>query len=146
MDEQEAAGVCAASITSHLMPAADLLQLPVVPKTPKAVAPPLPRSIAAIQAGKMTQVMEDEADYEPLYQAQMYTDTTNMVPLTGNMKGARTFLASKMWTQAMPMAEPEAPLVDAIDEETGGSWSQRMGSRLGVRKSPIDGTVLAEGR
>lgn len=143
------------------MPSAfDLLSLPAkpgqVPAAPAPVGATNPATIRpkpmgpimapAMRAGKLDQVDDSEIEFEPLHQSQMYTETSNLVPLSSTIKGARLFLTSKYYSQSMPMAEPEAPLVDSLDEESGQGWSATLGRRIGHTSAPVDGVVKSVGK
>ena len=123
--------------------ASDLLTLP---GKPAPLAPVAPLMSPAMKGGKLTQVEDKDIELEPLHQSQMYCETSNMAPISSTMKGARLFLVSKYYSQSMPMAEPEAPLVDALDEETGGSWSAKVGKKIGMTHAPVDGTIRSVGK
>ena len=102
---------------------------------------PAGRPVAAMRNGKMTMVQPHEADYEMISPTHMFTETSNLVPMASSMKGARLFIASKYGVQALPMDNPEAPLVSNLDDETGESYNKTIGRRLGLKKSEVDGTV-----
>ena len=107
--------------------------------------PVQPERISGFKAGKLQQMHHSEAEYEPLSSNQMFTDTSNLIPMSSAMKGARTFIASKYFVQALPVSEPEAPLVDSLDESTGEGWSKTIGHKIGVHHSPVDGVVKSVG-
>ena len=94
-----------------------------------------------MKSGKLSYIHPHEADYEMISPSHMFTDTTHLVPMSSAMKGARTFIASKYFVQALPLVNGEVPLVDTLDEETGKSFSRTMGHRLGTKKSDVDGVV-----
>jgi len=99
------------------------------------------RPISAMRSGKLSYAMPHEVDYEMVSPSHMFTDTSHLIPMSSAMKGARLFIASKYQTQALPLQNPESPLIDTIDEDTGHSFSRTLGNRLGVKKSPADGIV-----
>jgi len=51
-------------------------------------------------------------------------------------------MGSRMITQALPMTEPEAPLVQSGIPGTGESFESLFGTDMGAAKSKVDGTVL----
>ena len=108
--------------------------------SPEPAAPRIER-IPGMKGGKMILVDPHEIDYELVDPSHMFTETTNLAPLLDNMKGARTFIASKMMTQALPLVNPEAPLVDSLDYDTKEPYGKTIGHRLGVKKAPADGVV-----
>lgn len=114
------------------------------PGLKKTAAPALagmPSYVPAMKHGKLTYATPDEVDYEIISPNHMYTETLNLAPMFSTMKGARAFMAGKYMAQALPMAEPEAPLVTALDEESGTSFEQSIGTKIGITKSPFDGVV-----
>ena len=94
--------------------AIEMLNLPQDPGAPKL--------ISGFKSGKLQQMGDTEAEYEPVSHAQMFTDTSNLIPMSSAMKGARTFIASKYFVQALPVSQPESPLVDSLDDSTGDGW------------------------
>lgn len=86
------------------------------------------------------------ADYEMLSPNQVFADTSNLIPAMQSMKGARTLISAKYFTQALPMHEQEAPLVDAYDDQEQIGAGRVMGRRLGIRPSQFDGEVTNVGR
>lgn len=129
--------------------ASDLLSSPAQ----QAIKPPAPlkplatpRMVPAMQKGRLTQVDDNEVEFEPLHQSQMYCETSNMVPISSTIKGARLFLVSKYYNQSMPLAAPEAPLVDALDEQTGEGWTAKVGKTIGFKHAPAAGVVKSIGK
>ena len=117
--------------------AIEMLNLPQDPGAPKL--------ISGFKSGKLQQMGDTEAEYEPVSHAQMFTDTSNLIPMSSAMKGARTFIASKYFVQALPVSQPESPLVDSLDDSTGDGWSKTIGHQIGVHHSPTDGVVKSVG-
>ena len=91
--------------------------------------------------GQMTYVRPDEIEYEIPNSQSTFAHSMNMVPMMSSVSGLRALMGSKFMTQALPLKNIEAPLVEALDEETGDSFSKRIGSRMGLIKSPEDGVV-----
>lgn len=118
--------------------AADLL---TPKKKPVAGIPTTPSHIPAVRAGKLEMVPTADVDYELISPAHQWTESSNMVPMMSTVKGARTFIASKMQSQALPLVNPEAPLIDTLDDETGRSYHRTMADKVGTKKSHTSGVV-----
>lgn len=91
-------------------------------------------------------VSPDQAELEMVSPRQMFSDLSNMIPGAFNMKGSRLLISGKYFNQALPTEEPEAPLVDAYDPETGEGFSSVMGGKLGLRRSRVSGRVVNIGK
>lgn len=94
-----------------------------------------------VKGGKIDQLDDDEVDYELVNPNHQFTETSVMVPLASTIKGARTFIASKYATQALPLINPDSPLVDVLDDDTGDGYSKTLGHKVGLKKSKYDGVV-----
>jgi hypothetical protein len=103
----------------------------------------LPNSsfVPAMKKGKLTYATPDEVDYEIISPSHIYTDTINLAPMFSTMKGARAFMAGKYFAQALPMSQPEAPLVMSLDEESKTPLESVLGKKLGITFSPVDGVI-----
>jgi hypothetical protein len=113
-----------------------------MPKPSATPAAPPMRPIPAIKDGRISLVDPGEIDYEPIHHSQGWAESTHMAPLLGSMKGARAFISSKYTSgQYLPLVEKEAPLVDTLDEETGNSYSQTLGEKIGHRHARVEGVV-----
>jgi hypothetical protein len=116
-------------------------------KNPNAVSllgssPPVARPLTAVvRGGKMTQVDDGEVDYELVSPNHQFTETSAAVPLASTIKGARLFIASKYGVQALPLVNPDSPLVDNLDDETGEGYNKTLGHKLGLKKAHIGGTI-----
>jgi biotin carboxyl carrier protein/ribosomal protein L21E len=97
--------------------------------------------VPAMKKGKLTYATPDEVEYKILSPSHVYTDSINLAPMFSTMKGARAFMAGKYFTQALPMAQPEPPLVMSLDEDNEQPLEKTIGSKIGVVASPTDGVV-----
>jgi DNA-directed RNA polymerase subunit beta len=102
---------------------------------------PQNNAIPAMRKGKLTYADPSEIDYEIISPSHLYTESTNLAPMMSTMKGARAFMAGKYFTQALPMAEPESPLVKSIDPDSNDSIESTVGKKIGMNFSPFDGIV-----
>lgn len=122
-------------------PAAPAMAPSVTPAMPGMSAPPKRMFLSAVKNGKIDQFPDDDVDYELVSPNHQFTETSVMVPLTSTIKGARTFIASKYATQALPLVNPDSPLVDVLDDDTDDGYTKTLGRRLGLKNSDFDGVV-----
>lgn len=66
--------------------------------------------------------------------------TLNLAPLQNAVSSQRLFYASRFFSQADPLEDPDEPWVqnEAAD---GGSFDEKMGRKAGAIESPFDGTI-----
>ena len=67
--------------------------------------------VEAMKNGQVVHVPRSAATYEFYTQAQFYSPSANLLPMLESMQGNRATMASKHQTQALPLLEREAPLV-----------------------------------
>jgi hypothetical protein len=108
--------------------------------------PPVRRKLPAVVDNDLGMAFEDESDYSLVSPNQMFANTSNLIPMVQAMKGARTLISAKYFTQALPQREQEAPYVDALDESEGVGMGRVFGRKLGFRPSLYDGEVTSIGR
>lgn len=68
-------------------------------------------SVDVLSRGSVAKVKPKDVDYEMSSVRNMYTLSTNMVPLLDSTQGNRIIMGSKMVGQAVPLVDREAPLV-----------------------------------
>lgn len=100
------------------------------------------KHIRAIYRGKMVNVTPDKIDYIVGGPTNMFDTSVNMIPFLDSIQGNRGLTASKMQEQAVSLKNREAPLFD-IQDDTGRSMGQLVGTAVGTPKSPVDGEVIA---
>lgn len=100
--------------------------------------------VAALVGGKMKYVPRDQAQYSLPHMDNTFSSLSNMVPMKSYMKGHRVIMASRMFTQALPLTGAEAPLVQsAIADKDGVSHEDEMGEKLGAVKAQFHGQVVS---
>ncbi len=98
--------------------------------------------VDAQRGGKTVSVPRNEVDAELTYNQDLYNPITLLVPLFSAVKPQRTAMATRMITQALPLANPESPLVQAgIPGSNGDSYERNLGAHMGALRSPVAGTV-----
>jgi DNA-directed RNA polymerase subunit beta len=88
---------------------------------------------AAIVNGKLKYIPREEAQYMLPNMDSSFSTLSNMVPLKSMMKGHRVIMGSRMFTQALPLINAEAPYIQsATAEDTNTSYEDMMGKKLGA--------------
>ena len=89
-------------------------------------------NVERIGAGHVTHQIDHASD--------LYSPTTNLLPLINGMQGNRALMASKQQSQALSLVNREAPLVQVRSWNPRTSVEQEMVSRI-VPTAPIAGTI-----
>lgn len=98
---------------------------------------------SVIKNNQIQDVDDKEVDIEIPSYTRLVSTHANAVPLSSNAQSPRIFYATRFLNQAMPLSNPEAPLVQTIDPEDGQSFEQKFGERMGARywRNQVGGTV-----
>lgn len=96
--------------------------------------------VRAMVRGKISYVNPEEVTYELPSHASMFNINSNLVPGVSGIKGGRLLMGSKYFTQALPVQNAEAPLVQSLDPEDldGRSFEEEVTSYLGAVRSDSD--------
>lgn len=98
--------------------------------------------VAAISKGKMYMVPRETVQYELPYAQRTQHAIGNLVPMMSAVKGQRAVMAARMMTQALPLANPEAPLVQAgMPNEEDKSFEELYGEKMGAIRAKERGVV-----
>lgn len=97
--------------------------------------------IVAMAGGKMQLVDRKKVKYEIPFAEDMYSPLTTMIPLMAHSKGQRMLMGSRMATQAVSLAEPEARLVQSKDSRSGKSFDELFSEQMGAVYASKPGTV-----
>jgi DNA-directed RNA polymerase beta subunit len=100
--------------------------------------------VAALVNGKIKYVPRKEVQYTIPSMDNALSPLTNMVPLKSMVKGQRVIMGARMFTQALPLTNAEAPLVQSAtaDDDTI-SHEDLMGARMGTVKADAPAEVLS---
>lgn len=100
--------------------------------------------VSAMVNGKFTYVPKDKAQYSAINMDDTFSPLTNMVPMKSMVKGQRVIMGSRMFTQALPLENAEAPLVQsARADKPEMSHEDDMGEKMGAIRAQMAGTVLS---
>ena len=98
--------------------------------------------VAALVNGKIKYVPKKDVNYTVPNMDNTFSALTNMVPMKSMVKGQRVIMGSRMFTQALPLANAEAPFVQSEKADTPGmSHEDEMGEKLGAIKAQFGGKV-----
>ncbi|MDB6076086.1 MAG: rpoB, partial [Verrucomicrobiaceae bacterium] len=99
----------------------------------------------AIKDSKIQQVGDKEPDYELASPSQFFGSHVNLIPLHSAVQGPRLFYGARFIDQAMPLVNPEAALVQNLDDQDpdGRSFDEHAGVHAGALRSRHAGEVVA---
>jgi len=99
--------------------------------------------VAAMVAGRTKFVPREKIDYELPQMEDAFSHITNLVPMKSAVKGQRAVMAGRMITQALPVSEPESPLVQSgVPGSQDDSYENQYGRYMGAVRSDTAGTVV----
>jgi DNA-directed RNA polymerase subunit beta len=101
--------------------------------------------VAAMRGGKMLYVPKSEIDLELPAMEEAFNPLSNIIPMKSQVKGQRLVMASRMTTQALPVVDAEAPLVQSAIPGTDGlkSYEEQYAGAMGTLRAPQGGTVVS---
>lgn len=96
-----------------------------------------------IQRGQLDYYPMESVDYAIPHMENAFSPTANLVPGKSGMKGQRVAMGARMQTQALPLVDAEAPLVQSGLPGESGSFEALYGARMGAVRAPQGGRVLS---
>ena len=101
------------------------------------------KRVAAMKQGRMTYALKSEIDLELPAMEEAFNQLSNIIPMKSQVKGQRLVMASRMTTQALPIVDAEAPLVQSAIPGTDGkqSYEELYSTAMGTLRAPQAGTV-----
>ena len=100
---------------------------------------------AMVKAHQVQYVSKGDVDYELPSHTQMFSSGSNLVPLTSGIKGGRLLMGAKYVTQALPLKDAEAPLVQNLADD-GKSFDEKYGEKVGAIRAKQAGVVTDIGK
>jgi len=104
--------------------------------------------VDAMKDGHVQHVPASQVHYELYHSAQLYSPTSNLIPMMESIQGNRATMGSKMQTQALPLVDRQVPWVQAGARKlfSGGkdqlsSFERELG-KLVVPVAPTSGKVV----
>jgi DNA-directed RNA polymerase beta subunit len=99
--------------------------------------------VAALIGGKVRMVPREKVDFEIPDMESTFSPLGNMIPFKSMVKGQRAVMAARMLTQALPLTNAEAPLVQAgIPGQEGRSFEDEYAKHMGALHADRSGHVL----
>lgn len=96
--------------------------------------------VRAFVDGDIKYVDRESVDYELPHGSDMFSRMSNMIPMAEAVKSGRLLMGARMSTQALPLKNPEAPLVAPATPD-GRSMYEEMGKHVGAIHSEQHGVV-----
>lgn len=99
--------------------------------------------VAALQGGKLKYVPRDKVDLTMPNMESAFNPLANMIPLKSTIKGQRVMMGARMLTQALPLANPQAPFVQAgMPDQDDRSFEEEYGKYMGAVRADVEGQVV----
>lgn len=100
--------------------------------------------VAALVNGKVSMVPRSQVDFEIPDMESTFSPLGNMIPLKSMVKGQRAVMAARMLTQALPLRNAEAPLVQSgIPGSDEKSFEEDYAKHMGAVRADTAGRVVA---
>lgn len=104
--------------------------------------------VDAMKDGRVTHVPASEVKYELYHASQLYSPTSNLIPMMESIQGNRATMGSKMQTQALPLVDRQVPWVQVGARKLLGGGKEAVSSferefgKLVVPTAPVSGKVV----
>lgn len=109
----------------------------------RAVLPPKSPNylVDAFVDGHQTRVQASRVTHQLGHLKHMYSPATSLIPMLHSIQGNRAIMGSKMGTQALPLVEREAPLVQVRSHHPDGHSFETIYGHMIVPVASVRGTV-----
>lgn len=97
--------------------------------------------LVAIKDGIPQRVPRDEVRYTVPSYGHMIGSNTNVNIMPTTVQAGRQFYGSKFWSQYLPQAKGEVPLVDTLMPDGKTTWREYYGRKVGTLGAEADGVV-----
>jgi DNA-directed RNA polymerase subunit beta len=98
----------------------------------------------ALRDNKIQEVDDNEVDVELLSSNNFFSTHINLIPMHSAVQGPRLFYGARFYNQALPLVNPDAPLVQNLDsqDKDGQSFDEKLGKIAGSVIADDDGEVV----
>lgn len=98
----------------------------------------------ALRDNKIQEVDDNEVDVELLSPNNFFSTHINLIPMHSAVQGPRLFYGARFYNQALPLVQPDAPLVQNLDaqDKDGQSFDEKLGKIAGSVIADDDGEVV----
>lgn len=97
--------------------------------------------VDAFVDGHQTRVSASRVTHQLGHVKHLYSPATSLIPMIHSIQGNRAIMGSKMGTQALPLVEREAPLVQVRSHHPEGHSFETIYGHMIVPTAPVSGTV-----
>jgi len=97
--------------------------------------------VDAFVDGHQTRVAASRVTHQLGHVKHLYSPATSLIPMIHSIQGNRAIMGSKMGTQALPLVEREAPLVQVRSHHPEGHSFEAIYGHMIVPTAPVSGTV-----
>jgi len=97
--------------------------------------------VDAFVDGHQTRVIASRVTHQLGHVKHLYSPATSLIPMIHSIQGNRAIMGSKMGTQALPLVEREAPLVQVRSHHPDGHSFETLYGHMIVPTASIGGTV-----
>jgi DNA-directed RNA polymerase beta subunit len=101
------------------------------------------RRVPVMKGGKIDYIDRDKVDYVIPSFNEVFSPLTNLIPIMAASKPGRVATGARYITQAMPLKNVEAPMVQGrVPGEQDQSYEELYGKHMGAVRADKPGTVL----
>lgn len=97
--------------------------------------------VDAFHNGEQAKVDASKVTHQLNHVTHIYSPATTLIPFIHSIQGNRAIMGSKMGTQALPLLEREAPLVQVRSHLPDGHSFEQVYGHMIVPRAPVSGTV-----
>jgi len=99
--------------------------------------------VASMVKGQVRMMPREKVNFQIPDMESTFSPIGNMIPMKSMSKGQRVVMGARMLTQALPLLNPEAPLVQSgMPGEDGKSFEEHYGNHMGAVRSANGGRVI----
>lgn len=96
----------------------------------------------AIRDGQIQEIDDGEIDVKLPGANSFFSTQVNMIPMQSAVQAPRLFYGARFFNQAVPLAAPQAPLVQALtDDPNDESFDDITGAQMGAVRSNLSGVI-----
>lgn len=101
--------------------------------------------IPVMHGGRIRYVRKNEVTYVQPHFEHTFSHISNLIPMKSGIKGQRAVMGGRMLTQALPLVNPQAPLVQSGVPGSNGerSYEELYGRHMGAVHATQGGRVVA---
>lgn len=101
------------------------------------------KRVVAMHGGKIKYMPRDQIQLTLPHFENAFSPLANLIPLKSAVKGQRVAMGSRMLTQALPLVDAEAPLVQGLAPGKNESFEELHGRQMGAIRADKPGWVTA---